>query len=267
MWISRYVCLFMIYSFIGWIYETVFCTIKEGKWENRGFLFGPACPVYGSGAVAISCLVNVTDKNSIEINTWQIFIISVLGSALLEYVTSWGLEKLFHAVWWDYSKLPLNIHGRVSFFTSLGFGFAGLLVVYYIAPISGKIMNEITPVMTEFLALMFLFLFTVDLTLTIVSLWHFDRVVVRLENNFNRNMEMLVDSTVQHSNRIKQDLIEKRQAGYEQMNHLSGLVKGTVQRVYSFKHKDKQKEKMFNSSLLMIRKTRMKSKTENEDKN
>ena len=47
MWVSRYVFLFMIYSFMGWVYETMFCTIKGGKWENRGFLYGPGCPIYG----------------------------------------------------------------------------------------------------------------------------------------------------------------------------------------------------------------------------
>ena len=60
MWISRYVCLFMIYSFMGWVYETLFCTIKEGRWEDRGFLYGPGCPIYGTGAVTISVLLPLT---------------------------------------------------------------------------------------------------------------------------------------------------------------------------------------------------------------
>ena len=58
MWVSRYVCLFMIYSFMGWVYETMFCTIKEGRWMNRGFLYGPGCPIYGVGAVTISVLMH-----------------------------------------------------------------------------------------------------------------------------------------------------------------------------------------------------------------
>ena len=75
MWISRYVCLFIIYSFMGWIYETIFCTIKGGKWENRGFLYGPVCPIYGNGAIAISVIMEETLGKGIALSAWQIFVI------------------------------------------------------------------------------------------------------------------------------------------------------------------------------------------------
>ena len=79
MWLSRYICLFFIYSFMGWIYETLYCTIKNGKWENRGFLFGPACPIYGTGAVAISVIMKVAIGNGILLSLWQIFLIAFIG--------------------------------------------------------------------------------------------------------------------------------------------------------------------------------------------
>ena len=79
MWVSRYVFLFMIYSFMGWVYETMFCTIKGGKWENRGFLYGPGCPIYGIGAVTISVIMQLTVGNGIALRAWQVFLISVLG--------------------------------------------------------------------------------------------------------------------------------------------------------------------------------------------
>ena len=81
MWISRYFVYFVIFSFFGWIYESIYCTIKSKRWENRGFLYGPLCPIYGAGGVGITAIV-------------------------LEYGTSWTLEKLFHAYWWDYSEMP-----------------------------------------------------------------------------------------------------------------------------------------------------------------
>ena len=126
MCVSKYVCLFLVYSFLGWIFESAFCTTKSGKWENRGFLYGPIVPIYGTGAVAISLIVRLPVGRGVVLSPALIYIISVIGSAILEYATSWILEKLFHALWWDYSKLPLNILGRVSLFTSLGFGFGGL---------------------------------------------------------------------------------------------------------------------------------------------
>lgn len=266
MWISRYVCLFIIYSCFGWVYETLFCTVQCGKWEDRGFLFGPVCPIYGTGAVGISVIMNMTHANKFEMSVWKVFVICIIGSALLEYLTSWTLEKLFHAVWWDYSNLPLNINGRVSFFTSLGFGFAGLLVVYYIAPSTEHIMNYVSPLMMELLALILVFLLAVDITLTVTALLHFDRLVERLESNFNNKMEMIVDGTINQSNRIKQGLISKGNTLNEQISSLSGHLQGTVRRIKSFRYKDKKKESTGNRMLILI-KTIVKHKDKTEIKN
>ena len=250
MWISRYVCLFMIYSFLGWVYETIYCTVKSGKWENRGFLFGPACPIYGTGAIAISVVMGLTAQNNIQLSTWQIYLISVVGSAVLEFVTSWALEKKFHALWWDYSRLPFNIQGRISLFTSLGFGIAGLLIVYYIAPATEEMMDAVPPIMTEFLSLLLLFIFSADLTLTVVALYHFERVVARVEDSFNNGMEAIVDSTVQRTQRVKMGIIERGQFVNDQISHLSGYIKGTVNRIHSFRDRDSLEEKIRNRFLL-----------------
>ena len=64
--VSKYICLFFIYSFLGWIYETIFCTIKGGKWENRGFLYGPICPIYGTGAALVIFLTELLNKNNFD---------------------------------------------------------------------------------------------------------------------------------------------------------------------------------------------------------
>ena len=265
MWISRYVCLFMIYSFFGWVYETTYCTITEGKWENRGFLFGPSCPIYGTGAVAISIIIGLTRGADVEIQTWQIFIVSFAGSAVLEYLTSWILEKLFHAVWWDYSNLPFNIHGRISLFTSLGFGFAGLLIVYYIAPFTEHIVNAVMPIVTEALSLIFIFVFAADLTLTVTALLHFDRFVTRLENSFNHNMEMIVDNTKQRSIRIKKGIIDKGHAINGRVNSMSGYIKSAARRVVSFRYGDKKKEKAGNRILSLIRSVQLYGDKENNE--
>ncbi len=253
MWISKYVCLFMIYSFMGWVYETIFCTIKERKWENRGFLYGPVCPIYGIGAVIISVIMEVTLEKGITLSAWQIFIISTIGSMVLEYVTSWGLEKLFHATWWDYSNFPLNIHGRISLFTSLGFGLAGMLIVYVIEPFTVNTLSYIAPIIIELLALCFLFVFAVDLTLTVTALMHFDRTIVRMEGIFNQRMEAFVDITVQQTNLIKESINKKKYSVNEQLTALSKFTKNTVRRIRVFRDGDEQKKTIKNSILLRLR--------------
>ena len=94
---------FLLYAFIGWVYESVLVSVSERRWVNRGFLNGPLCPIYGCGAVlAIVLLHDFT-------NPIEIFLISSFGASILEYITSWGMEKLFHARWWDYSHYRFNI--------------------------------------------------------------------------------------------------------------------------------------------------------------
>ena len=101
MLISWYVCLFILYSFLGWIYETLFCIITSRRWSNRGFLYGPICPIYGAGVVLLTLLVRFAHHRGMILSAVSIFMVSVIGSALLEYATSYVLEEVFHATWWD----------------------------------------------------------------------------------------------------------------------------------------------------------------------
>lgn len=102
--------------FMGWVYESLAMTIWTGKWENRGFLFGPLIPIYGFGDITLTIVLSIYHLSNL-----QVFILSVLGSVILEISTSILLEKLFHAYWWDYSGVPLNFQGRICLPASLGF--------------------------------------------------------------------------------------------------------------------------------------------------
>ena len=119
---------FLLYAFIGWVYESVLVSVSERRWVNRGFLNGPLCPIYGCGAVlAIVLLHDFT-------NPIEIFLISSFGASILEYITSWGMEKLFHARWWDYSHYRFNIQGRICLLGAIVFGFGGVLIIDVVQP-------------------------------------------------------------------------------------------------------------------------------------
>ena len=133
--ISQYFVEFIFFSFLGWVWESVYCTISEKRWQDRGFLFGPVCPIYGGCVVAASLVFGGLSRISPgPAPLWQIFIICTAGSAVAEYVTSWVLECRFYARWWDYSRLPLNLKGRICLPVSLCFGLAGIVVVCYLLP-------------------------------------------------------------------------------------------------------------------------------------
>lgn len=265
--ISICVCLFIIYSFVGWIYESSFCTVTSGKWENRGFLYGPVCPIYGTGAVAISVVMRALQSGGSSVEPWKVFVISVLGSVVLEFTTSWVLEKLFHAVWWDYSNLPFNVEGRISLFSSLGFGFAGLLVVYVLAPFTEEVIQELSPAAAEVLALIFVFLFAVDLTLTVSALLDFDQAVIRMEDAFNQNMDVivdgavnrtsnLVDGAVNRTSRIKQGIVERKNLINIQIRQISDVARSAIRRAKFLRSRDKNEESLRNQILTAIKQMR-----------
>ena len=115
---------FVIYSLIGWVYESILCSVAGKKLVNRGFLNGPVCPIYGTGAVVVVfALSSLADKPVL------LFLTSAILTTTLEYLTSWLMEKLFHARWWDYSQRFLNIHGRVCLRGFVAFGAMSVLVV------------------------------------------------------------------------------------------------------------------------------------------
>ena len=169
--VVQYFVEFIFYSFLGWVWESVYCTINEKKWADRGFLFGPICPIYGSCVIVVSILFSLipalADPN---FPLWGIFIISTIGSAIAEFGTSWVLEKRFNARWWDYSHMPLNIQGRICLPVSLCFGLAGVAVVKLLLPFVAGLHETIPDIVYVTLGLILAGIFGADFALTEASL-------------------------------------------------------------------------------------------------
>ena len=245
MWLNIYLCIFMIYSFLGWIYESTYCTVKERKWENRGFLYGPVCPIYGAGAVIIIFLSHrFTSGGTLTLTPWQVFLISMLGSAVLEYMTSWVLEKRFHAVWWDYSHLPLNLQGRISLLTSIGFGLGGLLIVYVLAPVSDGLLERLPEQGTQMAALLGVILITVDTTLTVSALTSFERIVVSTSDSFDRHMENLVENVHAKVSGTRRKISAAEQILERLPDTIGNSGRAALRRVAEFRYNNVSREKM-----------------------
>ena len=119
---QKLVLYFVIYSFLGWILETIFALFVLGKFVKRGVLYGPVCPIYGFGAV----LIILTLKKFKGKKTKEFFI-SMIVFSVFEYVVSWLFEMIFHLRWWDYSNDIGNINGRISIAYSVAWGVIGLV--------------------------------------------------------------------------------------------------------------------------------------------
>lgn len=127
---EKYFSLFIIYSIIGWIIEVFWTLATDKKLVNRGFLIGPYCPIYGVG-----CLLLIIFLNRFKDNLVLLFFMSIIICSILEYSTSYVMEKMFKARWWDYSDYKFNLNGRICAATMIPFGVLGVLVVYFLNPI------------------------------------------------------------------------------------------------------------------------------------
>lgn len=124
-----YILLFFTCSFLGWAMEVACKYVQFRRVINRGFLLGPYCPIYGFGAVAVCAALTRFAQDPLAV-----FALSMLICGTLEYLTSYAMEKLFHARWWDYSQRAFNLNGRVCANTLVPFGLLGLLLVYAVKP-------------------------------------------------------------------------------------------------------------------------------------
>lgn len=153
--------LFITYSFIGWCMEVGCKLVELKKFINRGFLIGPYCPIYGWGCILIILLLNKYTNDPLVL-----FIMAIVICSILEYFTSYFMEKLFKARWWDYSRRKFNINGRICLETMVPFGLLGMLIMYFVNPFFVSIYSKIP---TNILIVISFILFTIFLIDNIIS--------------------------------------------------------------------------------------------------
>ena len=126
--LPQMVIIFALISFGGWVYETIYCSVVEGEFTKRGFLFGPTCPIYGIGALAVSLVLGQMS------NPFIVFIIGGFLATVIEYSTGLFLERRFKKKWWDYSMFKFNLHGRICPQASAVFGAFSVTSVFVLVP-------------------------------------------------------------------------------------------------------------------------------------
>lgn len=183
--LGELVAWFALASVAGWLFESVYSVIRTGHWEKRGFLFGPLCPIYGFGVVVALLLFDRPEVTSGSWPGWFVFLSCMVGSAVLEYVVSVVLERLFGAVWWDYSDMPLNVNGRICLPASLLFGVAGVAVVYVVAPALHVVSAAVPAVVFEAVSLVLAFALGIDSAASVLSLTDLMKTITSLSDEAN----------------------------------------------------------------------------------
>ena len=133
-----YILYFFIFSCLGWILETLYSFIVLGHFTNRGFLYGPICPIYGFGALILIIFLSKYKNSALKLFTYSAVVFSAF-----EYFVSYMLEALFQTYWWDYSNDFFNLNGRISIFYTFAWGIIAILFIGHIYPFFKKKLNII----------------------------------------------------------------------------------------------------------------------------
>lgn len=172
---------FMIYCFVGWVYESTVESVQHKRWINRGFLSGPFIPIYGSGAV----LSLFALQSFSTMNVFLLFLLSGTMCCILEYITSWVMEKLFHARWWDYSTWPLNVNGRICALGFAAFGVLCTLLLRYIHPFVSDLVGRLSLNWLYLVSGGLLIWILWDTTVTTASILKLDQKLEQLQQAIN----------------------------------------------------------------------------------
>lgn len=168
--IPEYFIWFIIYSFLGWAWETLITSIPQRRFVNRGFLNGPYCPIYGAGALLFIFFTNNIDNIAVR------FILGAVIACTLEYLTSWVLELIFHARWWDYAPRRFNLNGRICLEGFFVFGIGAVVAPYFHQNIA-NITTRLSPAILNSIFSIILIAFIVDVVITNRALSKFNRIL------------------------------------------------------------------------------------------
>ena len=158
--VTTWILYFFIYSILGWVFESLYCSIKAKPihFINRGFLFGPLCPIYGAGAVLMNYFIA-----PLGLDWFPEILLIILVCDAVEYLASYVMEKKYHVRWWSYDNwYNPSINGRVSLGTSLGFGIGGYFLIHNIQPFVSDFIGGFGFSLKLSLSVVFVIIFLID---------------------------------------------------------------------------------------------------------
>ena len=234
-----YFIFFFSYAILGWIMEVIVCGIPEKKFVNRGFLIGPYCPIYG---IAALLMWGTLEKyiNDLPI----LFIVVFVFGTILEYSTSYLMEKIFKARWWDYSDKKFNINGRACLGNSVCFGVLGCIIMNITNPIFISLIEKIPYTGLVIVGPILFIIFMVDIIISC-------SIISKIRINITT---LTKDSTEEITEKVR-ELLKKRSILHKRLVNAFPDLKAII--------KEKSKEIVNEKVLPKIEKIR---KSENKQK-
>lgn len=224
--LTQWILFFFWYCFLGWIWECLYVSVmnvkKTKKWEfiNRGFLHGPAIPIYGFAAISI-LLATIQVRE----NTLAIYVVGALTATAFELITGTAMECLFKVKYWDYSMLPLNYKGHICLFVSIFWGFFSVLLVQVIHVPAETLLLQAPELACEIVAFALMAVFAYDTSVAfneamdlrelLESLSESNETLQRLERRFDAMVAFNPVPGIDEIRESKEKLLER----FEQQIH------------------------------------------------
>ena len=170
-----WICCFLTYCFIGWIYEVIWEFKVGNGFVNRGFLYGPYLPIYGFGVLTLLLILNKLLKTKIKlfkrinITPVLVFISILIIVSAIEFMASVGMEAIFHKRWWDYSYDKFNIDGRISLRNSSLLAIGAFALIYLIQPLLNKTVGKISKKKVNIAGAIIATIMIIDFIITIIG--------------------------------------------------------------------------------------------------
>ena len=192
--ISFYFLVFIVYSFLGWSMEVIGKLIEKHKFINRGFLIGPLCPIYGFGCIIIYFLLNRYSNN-----VFILFVASIFVCSVLEYFTSYFMEKIFKTRWWDYTRRKFNLNGRICLETMIPFGILGCVMILVLNPIVFSFLKLFSKNILIIISIITFIILIVDYVASTCIIFNFRNTI----SNFEK------DATEEITKKVKEVFMKK----------------------------------------------------------
>lgn len=162
----RLFILFIIYSFIGYVSELIYCSIQFKKIVlNRGFFIGPYLPIYGFCCIMMTFFLEKYNNDLLAL-----FVMSIVLCSITEFVTSYVLEKIYKVRWWDYSNMKFNFEGRICLLNSCLFGVGGVVLIHFINPTIYPLLDMLPNNVLIIIGISLMVIFLIDLSVSIKTL-------------------------------------------------------------------------------------------------
>lgn len=210
----KWFLVFVIYSVIGYFVEVSEVSMKGREVTNRGYLFGPVCPIYGFGGVIMVLCAEPFKNNAIVV-----FFIAMACCTILEYMTSFIMEKLFKARWWDYTYRPFNLNGRICLECSILFGLGGLAIIYVVHPFVWGILNSLQADVVWVAAVVAAILMGVDTVMSTIAATKVKYIIENTRKDVTAQAKKLAKGYYLHHKKVKKAIKDMKNTNNRYLKH------------------------------------------------